>query len=241
MENYQPTEKELKSLNLFSYYIKSNGCKSEATSDIYFYEDGNNVEFYDLKYWNCKGDRNSHFESYESITEVLENIISQIDIPSYLEGGDDESRGNIELSIDVNERKLEIKLYETVRGTNETGTSWEFNEGSSSNKSYPSVVEFFNTLESSNIKNGEVQFDGGGDSGEIYDNMTYGGGESIKVPNEVLDFLYSALEDFYGGWEINEGSHGYFVFYTKTKEVALNFYEHTENTEDRGKILHIDF
>lgn len=238
MEQIQLSDKELHSLKLFAYYVKSHGCK-EARCDLYFYEDGYHIETYDLKYWGCKGGGTS-FESYESIQEILQKVIDNIQVSDYLEGGGDESRGSIVLSIDADERKLEVRIYETVQGTNDLGTSQEFNEPKDE-EDYPDIVAFFKMLEEKGIKQGEVEFNGGGDSGEIYDRMNVSGHDEIRLNKEVEDFLYSFLGDFYGGWEINEGSHGYFTFYTKTKEIVLSFYEHTETTEDRGKILHIDF
>lgn len=237
MEDFKPTEKQLKSLNLFAYYVQSQGC-SEATCDLYFYEDGSNLETYDLKYWHCK--KGGSFESYESIQEVLEEIVNTIQISDYLEGDDYDARGTLELSIDSKERKLDIRLIETVRRNNEIGTSYEFEDPEMQEK-YPAIVEYFNMMEQRGISQGEIQFDGGGDSGEIYSNMSVSGDNDVRVPDPVLDFLYDTLGNFYGGWEINEGSHGDFTFYTKNREIALNFNEHSEDNEDRGKVLHIDF
>lgn len=237
---YKLSEQELKSFKLFAYYVQSQGC-SEATCDLYFYEDGNQLDTHYLKYWNCVGrGSRSNFEIYESIEEILTRIVESIQISDYLEGYGGDARGSLELSIDAKERKLEIRLFETVMGNNESGTSQEFEESEMQEK-HPEIVEFFNMMEQRGIKQGEVQFDGGGDSGEIYDNMSVSGGEDIKLPPAVVDYLYNFLGSFYGGWEINEGSHGDFTFYTKNKEVVLNFNEHTEDNEDRGKVLHIDF
>jgi len=238
MEDFNPTEQQLKSLNLFAYYVQSQGC-NEATCDLYFYENGSELETHDLKYWHCK--KGGSFESYESIEEVLSDIVESIPISDYLEGDDyDESRGSLELSIDSKERKLDIRLIETVRRNNETGTSYEFKDTEMQEK-YPAIVELFNMMEQKGISQGEVQFDGGGDSGEIYSNMSVSGEDDVRLLDPVLDFLYDALENFYGGWEINEGSHGDFTFYTKDREIVLNFNEHSEDNEDRGKVLHIDF
>lgn len=237
MEDFKPTEQQLKSLNLFAYYVQSNGC-SEATCDLYFYEDGNQLETHDLKYWHCKGG-GVRIETYESINEVLEKIFNEIDITSYLEGGDDESRGSIELSLDCKEKTLDLKLFETVRTNNETGATREVNED------FPELLEFYEMLRQRGVKLGRVEFDGGGDQGEIYDKLEVTEGKHqetiIKTDRNVEDFLYGWLEDFYGGWEINEGSHGEFIFDVEGNTIDLVFYEHAENSEDRGKILHIEF
>ena len=233
MEDFNPTEQQLKSLNLFAYYVQSQGC-NEATCDLYFYEDGNQLETHDLNYWNCVG--GGRFESYESIQEVLEDVVNSIQISDYLEGDEYDARGSLELSIDSKERKLDIRLIETVRRNNEMGTSIEVTK-----ENYPEVEEFFKMLEDRGITQGEVTFDGGGDSGEISSYMSISGGRDEQIPAKVEDFLYNFLGNFYGGWEINEGSHGDFTFYIKTREVVLNFNEHSEDNEDRGKVLHIDF
>jgi hypothetical protein len=39
------------------------------------------------------------------------------------------------------------------------------------------------------------------------------------------------LESNYGGWEINEGSNGSFIFNTEKNEVILDFAWNNENTE----------
>jgi len=237
MEQIQLTKQELESLKLFSYYIQSHGC-GEVTCDIYFYEDGNNVELYDLKNWYCKEGGRTSIEGYESIIEVMEKIINSIDIGSYLESDDYDIRGVIEISIDAKERKLDIELIETVRATNELGSQREVNEDDA-----VELLEFYELLRQEGVNEASVEFSGGGDSGEIYDNVEVLSGRkgSYKTDRNVEDFLYSWLEDFYGGWEINEGSSGRFIFNIQKNVVYLDFYENIENNESRGKVIHIDF
>lgn len=44
--------------------------------------------------------------------------------------------------------------------------------------------------------------------------------------NELISSLcYDTLESVYGGWEINEGSHGTFTFDVKKRKVILDFNE----------------
>ena len=74
-----------------------------------------------------------------------------------------------------------------------------------------------------------LEYNGGGDSGYI--ESQFGSGEN--VPANIEDFCYNALEDSHGGWEINEGSQGRFVFDKKNKIITL---EHTYNEESNEKL-----
>ena len=52
-----------------------------------------------------------------------------------------------------------------------------------------------------------LKYDGGGDSG--YLEATFE--EGPAVPNDIENWCYNKLEENFGGWEINEGSSGYFI------------------------------
>jgi hypothetical protein len=69
-----------------------------------------------------------------------------------------------------------------------------------------------------------LDYSGGGDSGYLESSFDGGG----RVPKEVEDWCYRVLEDNYGGWEINEGSQGYFLFNVTNRTIEL---EHTYNEE----------
>jgi len=73
-----------------------------------------------------------------------------------------------------------------------------------------------------------LKYNGSGDSGYIEDNFDE---NDEKVPAGIEDWCYRALENSFGGWEINEGSDGYFVFDFNNSMVTLY---HTNNTEEEG-------
>jgi hypothetical protein len=52
--------------------------------------------------------------------------------------------------------------------------------------------------------------------------------EGPAVPNDIENWCYNKLEQNFGGWEINEGSSGYFNFDFDNKELTL---QHTDNVE----------
>jgi len=82
------------------------------------------------------------------------------------------------------------------------------------------LVEAFIALD--DVSNGqnsiEVSYEGSGDSGYIESVMS----NSEQVPTVVEDWCYSVLENLHGGWEINEGSRGTFIFELSPRKVFLN-------------------
>ena len=64
-----------------------------------------------------------------------------------------------------------------------------------------------------------VSFNGGGDSGYL-DSDFYPTHDA--VPAAIEDWCYNELESNYGGWEINEGSDGDFIFDFNNSTVELN-------------------
>jgi hypothetical protein len=71
-----------------------------------------------------------------------------------------------------------------------------------------------------------ITYNGGGDSGYIESSFDETGD---AVPAGIEDWCYSELESHFGGWEINEGSDGKFIFDFNKSTVLLL---HTMNTEE---------
>ena len=123
MNNTELPEKLLKSLKLFSYYVKSHGCK-EAECSVYFGSGGD----HDLggHSWNCKGDWHSNIETYEAIDSVIEYIIENSDYVDNLE--DYDNSGSIDFEIDTTENILSVELFENVRTERPMGTDFSGDE-----------------------------------------------------------------------------------------------------------------
>jgi hypothetical protein len=73
----------------------------------------------------------------------------------------------------------------------------------------------------------KLEYNGGGDSGFVENNFNPG---TDSVPSGIEDWCYQQLENNFGGWEINEGSDGAFIFDFNTSTVTL---DHTYNTEEQ--------
>jgi len=72
-------------------------------------------------------------------------------------------------------------------------------------------------------------YSGGGDSGFL--NNEFDNGELVS--SEIEDFCYGELENNFGGWEINEGSQGFFEFILRGEDKGM-FLVHTYNVEKTG-------
>jgi hypothetical protein len=64
-----------------------------------------------------------------------------------------------------------------------------------------------------------IDFNGGGDSGYITNTFQPTGD---VVPDIIENWCYNQLEEHYGGWEINEGSDGSFIFNFNDSTIELN-------------------
>ena len=102
---------------------------------------------------------------------------------------------------------------------------------------YEAIVNLFDQLHEKNVSEGYVDFSGGGDSGDC-NGFAYGDFEGrINLDDKIVNFIYEQLENHMGGWEINEGSQGRFIFNNESKDVTLDF---SENREEEVPIS-IDF
>ena len=84
-----------------------------------------------------------------------------------------------------------------------------------------------NFLDENNINYFEVNFSGGGDSGEL--NNTGSDKEddpsgTIGYPDELENFFYDKLESSFGGWEINEGSSGRIILDRNNLTIEIELY-----------------
>ena len=86
----------------------------------------------------------------------------------------------------------------------------------------PSVQSF---LDENEIDDFEVSYSGGGDDGYIEDDGYDDEGNQYRLSDDLENFLYSKLNNSFGGWEINEGSSGKFIINRQTMEIEHEWYE----------------
>lgn len=224
MESKKLTDSQIKTLKLFSYYVKSYG-KNKVNTEFYV----SNCELDNSSgMWYGQG---APIESYSEIDDVINNIIEKNNLSNSI---DCEYHGNLTIWIDTDESSLEIVATSYIPETRSMGDSMEINEFGDSGKE---LIEY---MKQHNIESCSVDFSGGGDSGEIYEYLNFGGTvPSKRMSNDMNSKLYDWLEDFYGGWEINEGSQGTFTFYNDGN-VELDFGENYDS-EHSDTIFEITF
>jgi hypothetical protein len=217
------SKEDLKTLKLFAYMCKSYGI-DEAVVEVQFY--GGSADYFDNYAYEVDGP--SKVELYDAISNLIQRIIDENDLSDYAYD-DSTERGYLSFNFDCNERNLKVVGYSYVMSSKPMGDRFEEEQLS---ENYPSVIEFLNELKNSGEVTKEVYFNGGGDSGEV---------EAYGISRGVEDFLYRWLSEFYGGWEINEGSYGDFVFDTQDMSVTLNFNENVEMAESNGQVFYVEF
>jgi hypothetical protein len=82
-----------------------------------------------------------------------------------------------------------------------------------------------------------ADYDGEGDSGQI-EEPQFG---STQIPRDVAiavqDLFYDILEEYYGGWENNEGSFGQFSWDVRADRISLVHNMRTEAVETEEQVL----
>jgi hypothetical protein len=222
------TPEQEKTLKLFSYYCRSHGA-DEVTQYLYTYQC--TIDYYSESWQKGFG---SNIDPYEEINNTIQDIIESNSLLDNLET-DCENNGNIKINIDCKERKIKISAEVYVLKDHEMFDRIDFQ-----NYDNISIEKIFEKMNENGFKKGVVEFDGGGDSGEIYSKIVFDDEFDEELNDNSLDFLYGRLESFYGGWEINEGSHGKFIF-LENKTIELEFFEHREVSESLGTIFYSEF
>jgi len=218
MENLNLTDEQKKTLKVFSYYCMSYGAE-EVENNVwvqYGYVD------WDEDYWTIvKPSSSSHIEGYDKIEELKETIIKDNELLYVAD--DSDYYTNIQFNIDCKERILTIKAWQQVMNSESQSITRNVKE-------YESLKEFVDKMKSDGYRVGEITFEGSGDSGYVDNTLMLEDNKTIEVPSEVEDFCYDMLSEF-PGWEINEGSQGYFYFDFESGEVELNYEQNFTDNE----------
>ena len=183
--------------------------------------------------------------SWEHITHFTNNYSAEIPsglipilqkIANYVENNglfnpndnDDLNWSRFDFDIDTKKQEISFSYWWSfyARGE-ENSMEWDDEEGK----------DIFEEWEKDGVfqdltipKNGilTVAYNGSGDSGFIESSFDE---TSDGVPTAMEDWCYTQLENNFGGWEINEGSDGKFMFNFNNMTIVL---EHTYNTEENA-------
>lgn len=225
MELLDKTDK--KKLRVTSKYIKSMGYR-EGIIDLRFYDDGLPDLSQEIPFQGKTFSNHHDLEIPEFLHPVIDKVLEHCENDSdswkrMIDAGD-LNYTFLEISIDATTETLTVRFYWGYYEEGDTdGTSWSYEV----EEEKESIKPLFNALVEDDIDTSSVlilRYNGSGDSGYIENNFEDG----QSVPRIIEDWCYSELESLHGGWEINEGSSGYFEFDMKNNTVELS---HTYMTE----------
>ena len=145
---------------------------------------------------------------------------------------------NVEFDIDSVDNQLSVtRFYGYEQPGDSSGMTW----GDGDEDEMEEIKELISEIKASDAEIGRdgivrLNFAGSGDSGYIEGAFDGGG----RVPSEIEDWCYRMLENNHGGWEINEGSQGYFNFDTVNNIIELEF-QYNELVEETDEIISVYF
>jgi hypothetical protein len=207
------TKQDKLNLKRTAYYLRSVGMKIgniELLSD----NDYDNIDLSDIE-WNQIKTFSNNYKL--QIPEVLNSILKKIVTYVISTNGTNASMEDISSSLDINWSGVDINI-DTVKMDISLTTHWSYytdgdtedidfeNEEDLMERFKDDIIELGGDLSENGIL--EVMYQGSGDDG--YLESLFETGQS--VPQSMEDWCYAKLESFFGGWEINEGSSGHFLF-----------------------------
>lgn len=169
---------------------------------------------------------NYRVETTPELMQILKKISLFIDEKGLFEQPDIDNLNyeRFEFDIDAEKQQILVSYYYTYYDIDEgSSTQWEGDD--------EDIEEVFKTILDEGIEpsNGilELRYNGSGDSGYIDNSFEP---TNDQVPASVEDWCYNQLENQHGGWEINEGSQGVFIFDFKDQTITLNHQYNVEET-----------
>ena len=223
------TPEDKKYLRMVSNYLKSLGM-DDGSIEIEM-DHGWDFDFSDID-WDVQA---SHFsnnyraEVPDGLIPIFKKISDVVDDGRMKQASEenDVNWERLDFDIDTDKKTISVNYWYSYYGRGDS-SSVEFD-------SEDDIQRFDGWL---NEELGQVsvpdngiltlRYNGSGDSGYIENSFEETGD---GVPASIEDWCYTKLEREFGGWEINEGSDGEFVFNFNDSTVALH---HTYNTEENS-------
>jgi hypothetical protein len=224
MENIL-TPEDKKYLKRVSNYLGSLGMREGL---IEFEVDNGNIDFSDIRWDQITNFENNYrAEIPDGLIPIMEKVFKYIDENNLFNSADVEGLNyeRISIEIDTQSKEISVKYWYSYydRGDSE-GVLYDSEEDVERFKEW--VSEDFVDTEIPEDGILTLKYNGSGDSGYIESTFDENG---ESVPSGIEDWCYSELESNFGGWEINEGSDGEFIFNFKDSTVNL---VHTMNVEE---------
>ena len=221
------TPEEKKYLNRTCNYLGSYGMES-AIIDVELDSDTDYLSESDIEWkYITHFENNYRVELPEGLKPILQKIFSHIISEDNFKSPDveDISYQRLEFDIDCGSKDVTVTHWYSFYDRGETqGVLYDSNDDKEKFDRW--MEEDLRDVEVPNDGILTVTYNGGGDSGYIESSFEPTGD---AIPAVIEDWMYAQLESHFGGWEINEGSDGRFIFNFNDSSVEL---EHTYNNEE---------
>jgi len=223
------TPEEKKYLNRTCNYLASMGM-TEGTISIEL-----DAEQGDLSQEDINWEYVQHFENnYRAdlpggLRPILQKVMNHVIDEGVFESPDFDAMSyqNISIEIDCSRKELTV-THDYSYYSREDGSSIEYDSDEDKAVFDKWMEEDLQDVEVPSEGILTLSYNGGGDSGYIESSFDE---TSDAVPASIEDWCYKQLESHFGGWEINEGSDGRFIFDFNNSTVNL---DHTYNTEENA-------
>jgi hypothetical protein len=213
-----------KYLKKVSNYLNSLGMQ-DGTIELDF--SGERVRLSDVNIEDIGHFSNKYSAEIPSgLVPILQKIINYIDVNDlYQQPDEDINYERLEIDIDTKTKEISVShWYSYYDRGNENSVEFDSQEDLEQFDGW--VNDEFATIDVPETGILTLRYNGGGDSGYIDSSFEENGD---AVPAGIEDWCYRELSNNFGGWEINEGSDGEFIFDFNNSMVTLN---HTMNTEE---------
>jgi hypothetical protein len=223
------TPEEKKYLNRTCNYLASLGM-TEGTIDINLDSDHYDLSHEDIDWKYVQHfDNNYRAELPEGLLPILKKVMNYVVDEGVFESPDIESMSyqNISIEIDCSRKELTV-THDYSYYSRDEGSSIAYDSDEDKARFDKWMEEDMQDVEVPSDGILTLSYNGGGDSGYIESSFDE---VSDAVPASIEDWCYSQLESHFGGWEINEGSDGRFIFNFNNSTVDL---DHTFNTEENA-------
>ena len=220
------TPEEKQYLRRVSNYLGSMGMRS-GYIDIEMDQDDNRINSKDVNWSHVtKFDNNYSSDFPQGLKPILKKVLNYADSLDNLNTDiDDISHQKVEIRIDADNQEISVN-HELYYYGRDNGHMIEFDSENDKEKFDRWMETVMSDIEVPSDGILKIPYNGGGDSGYIESSFEPTGDE---VPPEIEHWCYDQLENAFGGWEINEGSDGVFIFDFNNSTITL---EHTYNTEE---------
>lgn len=221
------TPEDKKYLRGVSNYLRSYGMidgSIEIDIDSGYDFDSSDIDWKNITHFS----NNYRAEVPEGLISILVKIMKYIDEESLFKMPEDNdiSYERVDFDIDTERQEISVNHWWSFYDTGDSNSvEWEGEQGKEIFEEWQEDG-VFDELEIPNNGILTVKYNGGGDSGFIENTFEEIGDQ---VPATIEDWCYNELEDHFGGWEINEGSDGEFVFDFNNMTITLN---HSYNIEE---------